>query len=209
MDKQQDNSPATGNSGETHGPAPAGEPAGSPQQAGGVGPLDSVGPGQTETSALVLKIAGELERKRLTGVGGWLILFIVLYAFSLLALGFDLFMSAADPDPYYSMYVYEQQPNPLWRVSDFVKLGLIIAVYVCMAKHKKTTPLLCKLLVILEFLVGNLYLMLDPDLIVDELFETLSHSTVAGIYFVFSLGYGIAWYIYFSRSKRVRYTFVK
>ena len=168
------------------------------------------GGGQTANSHpsdLVLKIARELERERLTGVGGWLILFIVLYAFSLLALGFDLFMGAVEPDPY-SMYMYGPQPSPLWRASDFIKLGLIVAVYVCMAKHKKITPLLCKLLVILEFMVGNLYLMLDPDMLMDELFESVSHEMLAGVYFVFSLLYAVAWYAYFSRSKRVGYTFV-
>ena len=170
------------------------------------------GPQNAETREMVLKIAGEMERRRLTGVGGWLILFIVLYTISMLGLAYTLLLDFSEPDPYQTMLQYGghmlEKPSPLWTLADIVKAGLILAVFVCMFSRRKITPRLCQLLVGLELVVGNLYMFMDPDRILEEMFMRLDPQILVLGYLVCSVAYALAWIVYFNKSKRVRYTFI-
>ena len=132
-----------------------------------------------------------VERKRLTGIGGWLALFYSLYGAGWF-FGIGLLIGV----------VYSGGNQG--RMLEFVLLdwaGRIITGLCLIAAHRKAShrPVYLALgLQILATLIQMLILLSQAG---------IPDKAKAGLVFVLVIGYYVAWLVYFTKSLRVRYTY--
>ena len=156
--------------------------------------------GQASDPAKVAAIAEQLERERLTGIGGWLIVFAVLTILSLLAQLFNLFSSGT------GIRELDGLVTPRALIS-LVLGGIVLALFF---SKKAVFPKVVKIYLILEVVLSIIFSIMTYNAL-SSYFGGMGGAVGGGMFVgvLISVAFSIAWIAYFSKSKRVQYTFVE
>ena len=159
-----------------------------------------------ETRALVYQVAEDLQRQRLTGLGGWLAVFITLYCLSIVSL---VIAWLIPDDPYEMAMQGINQLSPAWHMTDALWLLLAAGTLICMFMRKRIAPTLCCILLGFGFLQNTAYTLIDPEnaLAAMEVELGLNMGFLCAASIILQLALTLAWVAYFNKSKRVKYTF--
>ena len=150
----------------------------------------------------IMAMAEQLDRERLTGIGGWLIVFIVLTILGLLGSVFSLVQG----NPYMTGGL-----STIIMLRSLISLILGIIVLVLLFGKKASFPRVAKLYLILEIILGVVATGITYVVLSDAYGAyAMEGAVIAGLLggLVVSLAISFAWIAYFNKSKRVRYTFV-
>ena len=142
----------------------------------------------------VAAIAAEVERARLTGIGGWLIVFLVLVGLSTVAALLNLVNTLSVSGA--GLFTFR------FLVSTVLGAGVIIL----MMTKKRSFPSLARVYLIIEMVLSLVYTFLVYDMIAYAMGS--QGTTILLLTLLVTIGLSIAWVVYFGKSKRVQYTFV-
>ncbi|MDL2307861.1 DUF2569 domain-containing protein [Desulfovibrio sp. OttesenSCG-928-C06] len=161
------------------------------------GPADAY---QSADPAKVAAIAEQLERERLTGIGGWLLVFLILTILGLLSQVFSLLSPGTGI----------RELDTLVMPRSLISLLMGIAVLVLLFGKKAVFPKVVKIYLVIESVLSVIFTIMTVNAVsayIGNMDAAFSGGMFVGV--AVSVGLSIAWIVYFSKSKRVRYTFVE
>lgn len=149
----------------------------------------------------VLAMAAHLERERLTGIGGWLIVFVVLMILSVLNQLGSLFMD--------NLYIPAGFTG-LMTLRALISAVLGVIVLGLLFSKKAIFPKLARIYLLLEIALAVIFTILFYGAI-SAAFAGLgiSAATIMLPSLLITVAFCLAWFFYFGKSKRVKYTFTQ
>ena len=139
------------------------------------------------------EIAYEREKQRLTGLGGWLAVFIAFMAVVIA-------LSAA-------VLLYVKILTPL-KIAPYL-ICILIEVYILFLVFTRKRKAVKSIMAALFYVLVINVLIIVLEIVVNKSTASGSGIETFLLYFAFPCAYPIVWMLYFRRSKRVRLTFIR